>query len=266
MRSTRIFTTLGFGLLCLVAPVQTGGAVPDTMKLGYSTSGTIPGKNSHPHNLSNISEGAIHATALETDQICIFCHTPHGSTPAASPLWNRQDPQGGPFPLYGDLGTLQIDNIPAANYTTVGYPNGATRMCMSCHDGTTAIGTVLNGTSGTNIAPSLTSMTANGTVNLATSHPVSFVYDGTVQTALGASFQLPPAGWRDSQNRMQCTTCHDPHTDTKGGTYNLPMWAKYSGVENTDYTTTCDACHVGWSTGFPGDLGDGHSGNFPALP
>lgn len=258
MRLTRLLSILGFGIFCLVVSVQMGDAAVGRLGDGN-------GVNSHPHNLSNLSSSAVHAAVGETDQICIFCHTPHGASASASPLWNRKDPDGpvGGFLLYG--GALGIKTIEAADYKTdsaSGYPNGSTRMCMSCHDGVTAIGTVLNGG---DIAPSLTSMTANGTVDLSTSHPVSFVYTQPVRDALGGTFLSAPAGWLDSSNRMQCTTCHDPHVDTRDGTYNLPMWANYTGELNSDsdYKSTCNACHgATYNPEFPGDLGNGHTGNF----
>src|SRR5215831_3754663 len=39
-----------------------------------------------PHNLSAGGPGNVHAAT--EDQVCIFCHAPHNSTPVR-PLWNR---------------------------------------------------------------------------------------------------------------------------------------------------------------------------------
>ena len=227
-----------------------GAAVDPTMTLGYNG-----GQNDNPHNLSslNTNVSGTHASAGGEDRICVFCHTPHGASTTASPLWNRNDPTGpsGGFPLYA--GALAIKNIAAAKYTntdaSVQYPNGASRMCLSCHDGVSAVGAVINGGSAGNNLASLT-MPASAVIDLSTSHPISFVYNSTVLAGLAAvgetNYQLPAATSKvklDSQNRMQCTTCHDPHVNTRSATYSLPMWADYTGNDNSDYSDTCDQCH-----------------------
>lgn len=239
-------------LLCGGIGVSRGAAV-DPKSLGYNT-----GVNPHPHNLSRLNSdgGGIHAPAGGESQICKFCHTPHGAS-AAGPLWNRQDPLGrngdGTFPLYGSS-SIVIDDAGAVGSSGYGvgtYPNGASRLCMSCHDGVTAVGEVISEATLANLT-----MSASGTIDLSTSHPISFVYDATVAGLINAvkndggsnTYQLPgTAGILDAQARMQCTACHDPHIDTNDGTYTLPMWRNYTGVENTDYEGTCSECHVGGS-------------------
>jgi cytochrome c553 len=219
--------------------------------LGYDSGAAgVTGRNANPHNLSNRNTGTtLHATNGE-DRICVFCHTPHGSSPQ-TPLWNRPnlaDPDSS-YPLYA--GAVDIKNIAAAKYTTDGsvqYPNGASRMCLSCHDGVTAVGQVLNGAD----LASLT-MPPSGIVDLSVSHPISFVYNATVLAGLNpVNYQLPVTDTkvpRDSQSRMQCTTCHDPHLDTKDDFpgYSLPFWRNYTGTTNeaADYDATCNECHIG---------------------
>ena len=41
------------------------------------------------HNLSVSGPGSVIATS--EDEVCVFCHTPHNSSPR-QPLWNRSDP------------------------------------------------------------------------------------------------------------------------------------------------------------------------------
>ena len=81
------------------------------------------------HNLSVSGPGPI--TALSESQICIFCHIPHQQAPAARYLWNRSDPANAYIPYFSS--TLKAD---------VGQPTGASRMCLSCHDGTIALGAI----------------------------------------------------------------------------------------------------------------------------
>lgn len=237
--------------------------ITEEMRLGYNG-----GDNAHPHNLSSLSKSNVRAPTGAENQICVFCHTPHGASARDKPLWNRKDPVGpsgnGSFPLYA--GSVEIKTIADANYRNDGsveYPNGTSRMCLSCHDGVSAVGEVIGGQVLANL-----SMSAQGTIDLAESHPISFVYNGAVIGELvgrGKSFTASanPRVKVDHLNRVQCTTCHDPHVDTKNGTtYTLPMWANYVGTdEDDDYVNTCNSCHSDFAgTLFPGGGGGGHDG------
>lgn len=251
------------GLLVLFLFCQGTVAHADAQKL----SDDISGFNNNPHNLSNSGENPYSAGKGGTDQICIFCHTPHNAS-KNGPLWNRPDITtalgGGAFPLYGHLDQIVIDNTPQAKYGGINqYPNGSTRLCLSCHDGVTAVGTVVSAWGGSDIAP-LGAMTTM-IVDLSVSHPVSFVYnDPDVLTAINnktqndggtlfvtaGQYQILPStiDILDDQGRMQCTTCHDPHLDTNDGTYTLPMWRRYTNDEAADYDGTCGECHIGGPT------------------
>ena len=221
-----------------------------------------PGLN-NKHNLSNLSNNTIKAQPLSsdgTDQICIFCHTPHSATPD-SPLWSRPDPAnpsifqiyGNPLVISGGLGADPSGQTTRSQYNTADlYPNGASRMCLSCHDGVTAIG-LLNDTTTINMLGATTLSGYNSAINLSTSHPVSFVYDTNVLADLvgftgpgygAGSYVLPDTADAidtplDGQSRMQCTTCHDPHDDTRAA-IGLPFWRQTTG---TPYDDVCDACH-----------------------
>ena len=235
------------------------------------------------NNLHNLSSSATHSgphaqpeSTGGTDQICIFCHTPHSATPAST-LWSRPDPNTTTFPLYNSAlvisgtfsgaygssaGTEEI-----SDYKNDGsYPSGTSRLCLSCHDGVTAIGILSDGTS---IAMSgaqdyVTNDTTSPVIDLSTTHPISFIYDTPVLTAInnfrtggtGDTYQLPlnltvltPL---DGSDKMQCTTCHDPHEDTRNdGSYDsLPFW-RHQG-NGTSYEDVCNACHIGAITPFSG--------------
>jgi hypothetical protein len=215
------------------------------------------------HNLSSTSSNTVRAS---TDtRICVFCHTPHGAS-AQSALWNRKNPTTVSFNLYNDIaGTLNIDDpaiVPLSQYdkNLSTYPNGATRMCLSCHDGVSAVGEVLTGLENFTSKIAMTYNTLGdapgsaGVVSLDTSHPVSFIYSTAVKSAINSAegvlddvnYKLPTVVPLDSFERMQCTTCHDPHEDTRTlGGYSLPFWRNYSGNDVTDYDNTCKDCHLG---------------------
>jgi predicted CXXCH cytochrome family protein len=93
------------------------------------------------HNLSSGGLGAVHTTGAgtSTDEICVFCHTPHGAdTSAAVPLWNKKLPSGTGYQTYKDLNSSTIDG---EILTTVGSVSLA---CLSCHDGTQAMDNIIN--------------------------------------------------------------------------------------------------------------------------
>jgi len=224
---------------------------------GAPQPGTLEAKDGNPHNLS-AGGGAPNVSADSETRVCVFCHTPHGAS-MNSVLWNR-GASSTTFPLYGN-GTANIAIIQDPNAATqseygVDYPNGATRMCMSCHDGATAIGNVLVGpqiaTTPTRLSD-LGSGLAVGIVDLSVAHPVSFNYDASraainawhAANATGKSYALvdPQRTPLENGTHMQCTTCHDPHLDTStDSTYGfLPFW-RYQGG-GSSYDGVCQNCH-----------------------
>jgi hypothetical protein len=253
MQSAASRLTVASGLLIVL--LWGASALAASQKLA---AGVPAGNNDHPHNMSSTGSSSVQALPGETDQICIFCHTPHNSSDRGA-LWNRPDITsplgGGNFPLYGRLTEIIIDDITEAKYGGGNeYPNGSTRLCLSCHDGVTAVGAVISAWGGP-IADSIGPMTTM-IIDLSTSHPVSFTYDAAVllpalnakATVTANRYQLPAVGILDDQSRMQCTACHDPHVDTNDGSYLLPMWRKYTGIEADDYDDTCGECHIGGAT------------------
>lgn len=214
--------------------------------LAYN-SAHIPG--SYPPKSAAIADGG-------TDQICIFCHTPH-SAAAKSTLWNRPDPDGpvGGFPLYAQALLIKNDPATTGYNTAMQYPNGASRMCLSCHDGVTAIGILLGNQTIAMGAGDTKITNPSAVINLATSHPISFVYNDKVVGPIlsSAAYQQPPSNVDtplDGLDRMQCTTCHDPHVNTRGdATILLPFWRHDGGDSATSYSEVCASCHQAPTTG-----------------
>jgi hypothetical protein len=183
------------------------------------------------HNLSVTGPGPV--KAVSETQVCVFCHTPHGAEniPAA-PLWNRQ--------LSGATYTPYTSNsIDASDIAAT--PGGSSKLCLSCHDGTLAIGSVnvANGQlnpviqmTGTAAVPpgtmpagegELTGFTRRLGVNLTNDHPISFTYDTSLALADGElrdpqsspHIQTRVPGVRPlvplENGQLECTSCHDPH-------------------------------------------------------
>lgn len=87
------------------------------------------------HDLSSGSTGGNKFDG--TDQICVFCHTPHGAnTGVQAPLWNKTAPDTTNYQLYNTGWSSTIDGT-----VNVG---GVSLACLSCHDGSLAIATMIN--------------------------------------------------------------------------------------------------------------------------
>lgn len=184
------------------------------------------------HNLSTSGKGDIRSTS--ESRVCIFCHSSHNAS-SEGPLWNHQTTAVGKFRTY-DRATLQ--NRPD-------QPTGATKLCLSCHDGTIAVGAV----KGLARPIPMKNVTATGEIpkeskgrigtDLSGTHPVSIRYDQA--TALQVDhLRWPPLDPEkevgpDHNGQVQCTACHDPHNDAKSERY--PFWKKetFDGV--------CLTCH-----------------------
>ncbi len=176
------------------------------------------------HNLSASGPGEVRA--VSEAEICIFCHTPHHSQPS-SPLWNR-DEAGYTYTLY------HSSTVQAAP----GQPDGSSILCLSCHDGTTALGSVLSRSATIGFTGGITTIPAgssNMSTDLADDHPISFEYNTGLASADGQlrdpSALLPPVALE--RGKVQCTSCHDPHRDLTGGFL----------VVTRQYSELCTSCH-----------------------
>ncbi len=91
------------------------------------------------HDLSTTNPNVATPVPGGTAEICVFCHTPHGTdTSAPAPLWNKILPTAASFTTYDALGTATLDGQIDLN------EGGISLACLSCHDGTTALDLVLN--------------------------------------------------------------------------------------------------------------------------
>lgn len=94
------------------------------------------------HNMSSTNPGNINrnmASGFETE-ICVFCHTPHNAR-VAVPLWNKVMPDTtAAWQMYTSSSTL------SASAKKVTQPGDQSLLCLSCHDGRTAINVVNNST------------------------------------------------------------------------------------------------------------------------
>jgi predicted CXXCH cytochrome family protein len=198
---------------------------------GFWTVAAAPALRQSKHNLALGGSAKIQAGS-ESD-MCHFCHTPHGGG-GEKALWNHALSTAAYIPYTSS--TLKAK---------VGQPTGDSKLCLSCHDGTVALG-MTHSQPKTALSPSLRAPMAKSRAVLGTDlsddHPVSFPYD----SALAAGAQLrSPALLRDRvrldvNGQVQCTSCHDPHSNENG---------KFLVVNNYA-SALCLTCHdpTFWNT------------------
>jgi len=147
------------------------------------------------HNLSASGTGSTKADS--ESQICVFCHTPHGAnTTNVSPLWNRATSSA----TYTPYSSESLDAKSAQSGWT-GQPLGSSKLCLSCHDGTIALGNVVNAP-GSGLGSNISVSGSTGTVmpagagatsgytrrlgtDLSNDHPISITYDSTLSARDG---------------------------------------------------------------------------------
>ncbi len=193
------------------------------------------------HNLSVTGPGEIRA--VRETQICKFCHVPHNAIEPV-PLWGHALSQA-------QYETAEI-TTPDGVREPAPQPDGSSRLCLSCHDGTVALGDVAGE------ARPIAMRTADrlrpgrrgflGT-DLSGSHPISFVvfethpdevplHHDSILRPLSAITSDPDVKL-DAAGKMQCTTCHDPHSDRFYQEGTVPrFWVKPSVSE------VCLTCHA----------------------
>jgi hypothetical protein len=150
------------------------------------------------------------AFAAHSERGCIRCHMPHHAG-------NPADPKAYGVPLWSTM--YNADGIPeftlyssktfTALETDITQPDGASKLCLGCHDGSySRIGAG--------------SKSRFGTGDLARSHPVSFTYNAALAGKVPGGTLRDPAVMSgfgksitedllDSRNKMQCTSCHNVH-------------------------------------------------------
>jgi predicted CXXCH cytochrome family protein len=163
-----------------------------------------------PTALAQGISGSLHdfsGQAWSGGKICIVCHTPHnGATSVAeAPLWNH-DVTAAAFALYS-TSTLDASDM--------GQPDGASKLCLSCHDGTVALDSFGGAAGSTNISGSALVGT-----DLSNDHPISFTYDSALATADGQLYNpsVANSGLGGTitadmlfADKIQCASCHDVH-------------------------------------------------------
>ena len=276
-------------ILCVAALVSMSSAA---LALGPATGGegtNIPGSGLYGsiHDLTTngtpVGVPGFRSDTLQ-QRLCVYCHTPHHAHYPGDPSLTGAAANAEYLPLWShDVSTVSYTPYASATFdpkggTTMGSTfsgdilAGPSRLCMSCHDGVTAVDNYYGKTGGTamgnNAGTSFESMPvidANGQTN----HPIGFnmidvipgqggahidnnsmlTLDNTstyVTGFAGATTTIFSRLYRDvngAQTIMTCSTCHDVHN-------NLNKVSYITGVPNfltlgtQKLSGLCNSCHT----------------------
>jgi hypothetical protein len=210
--------------------------------------------------------------ASTEDEVCIYCHTPHGGT-LNTPLWNRAlpDQTGGNAFTHYTSATLSSTLTGLASRPV----NTESLLCMSCHDGTVAMNSIINASNRTGAlpdggatgklmtyydwgiegvgavigdAPNAAGFGQGLSRDLTDDHPISFNYvsvyneSGYTDVKLKAIGLAKTAGIRFfgvANENVECSSCHDPHINGNADPDYLPFL-----VTPNTASALCLACHI----------------------
>ena len=208
------------------------------------------------HNLSTSGTGGTHAGTGGTSEVCVFCHTPHGATQAdqggtllRAPLWNRRVPAGTTYTPYASSSMDAQAIVDGFN----AQPGGSSKLCLSCHDGTLAIGNVnvLNGQSNVTIpmvgtGPGGTMPPGAGTstgftrflgTDLRNDHPISVTFNAALAARDGELRSV------DGQQRYPAGSGSVLAVRGPGVKPLLPLEATGGGGPGNNGQVQCATCH-----------------------
>ena len=186
---------------------------------------------STPHNLNNYP-----GVTIPGNQVCLPCHTPHNALQSGheNVLWNHAETTQ-TFTMY----------FKAADFgETTGrfgssVPEGPSKLCLSCHDGVTAIDNY-GGNGGTGI---VITGAANLGTDLSNDHPIGITYPTNKPTEYKNPSSFAPGigggpGVRlitmNGADRVECTSCHNVHNNGLGNFLRVPVQESY----------ICLQCHI----------------------
>ncbi|MBI3832973.1 MAG: hypothetical protein HY287_01450 [Planctomycetes bacterium] len=183
------------------------------------------------HDLSAQGPGPIRA--VTENEICIFCHTPHNAAPQ-TPLWNHESSR-----TYYRIYQSSTTNA------RIHQPTGPSKLCLSCHDGSIALGNVLSRPASEPIVMTAQTMPPGKTDltrDLSDDHPIGFRYDRALSNAdheIRAPEVVTPDLPLGAHGEVHCTTCHDPHNNELGNFLRI----------SDQMSAICVSCHAmsGWN-------------------
>ncbi len=237
-----IWSALGMALFTLAARILILGLSSTHPTSLMAKSSPAHGIIGTAHDLSSTGLYQVtHAT-----EVCIFCHTPHDSYTGIEqviPVWNHATTTA-QFVMY---------TSPSVKGTLDSQPMGPSLACLSCHDGTVAMGALHEAPPGGGQSDY---SQAGGGVNRTTGlmeganrlgndltavHPISLTYRDDLNKSLRHPAELIGVRLYPSNaqgGKVQCGSCHDPHNfGIDGGTAPFLRVTKQG-------SSLCLSCHL----------------------
>ena len=187
----------------------------------------IPGDQLGVHDLTPSGVSPVKGGVASS---CLYCHAPHSSL-SGPPLWNQT------------LSTQTYNNYTSSTYhQTNAAPivGTSSKLCLSCHDGTVAPGQTV--AFGKMLVGGVMASTARFGNDLRGSHPTSMKAPLVESPEIAAQLFSSSPNTKDPavklvKNTVECTTCHDPHSQGKDHT--VPMFL----VRDNTRGQLCLSCH-----------------------
>jgi len=265
-RERKLFTVLAIMALVLMVRMPAwAGTAPGSGLTASIHDWSATGAHANKHVYTS-PEGYAYTGVGQ----CTYCHTPHHAQSTLL-LWN-QKLSSNTF-SWDVPATTAGTNFPQFSGLTY---KGATAKCLSCHDGSVAVGdfNLYNETGESQGTPnpfltfhiSGAAQIATATGSLAGNHPVAMPYPyqqqqntyNGVTTGSGfipAQWQSTPvspvvlynddgsgditAGPVTGKSGMECSSCHDVHNDTAVDNYLL-----LGTLNGSDTNYICLKCHI----------------------
>lgn len=217
----KLFIILVFGLI--IPLVNMGQTYFGPGAITLTIAGSV-------HDFSIVQWNPYNATTTLGGQICQPCHTPHNANEGniAAPLWNHRFSTQ-PYQMY-----TGYQFGPGGLGYGVTVPDGTSKLCLSCHDGSVALGAY-----GAQTGFAHMTSDARLRMDLRDDHPISFAYDSVQAGGVWDKTHIY-SGTKtvndllDRNGKVQCTSCHLVHSNPYG--YLLKM--------NNQGSVLCLACHI----------------------
>lgn len=205
---------------------------------------------------------------------CTFCHTPHRAQQSAL-IWNHTLSSVASYSWTDTTTTVGGTPLPTIANTW----NGATKLCLSCHDGSVAIGDVAwfnkaahQGASAINArtmainfpASQIATVTGQMNKNHPVAHPFPYTGVGSTYNSVTTGVAAAASGWAANPaaqgirlftdtagsisvgatvgaTGIECSSCHDPHNADISVTGPYFLRGDLTGNSGS---YLCTKCHV----------------------
>ena len=135
-------------------------------------------------------------------EVCVYCHTPHAANTRTelqnAPLWNRTMPVATGYATYDKVGT--------SSTTAVTDPGANSLTCLSCHDGSIAIDSIINMPGSGNASNDQEYL---GGVEYSTNSETFLDSWSSPIDVYGAAAQHARLGPHDGDANAECMSCHN---------------------------------------------------------